>query len=97
MPMWILLAIIPLMMGGPEVAFCQSSLNSMSLYLPVLGRCFSMSLSSLSTTPPVTVLVVVFCVPMPMVMTSFAKVRQGRVSRQAASAAGTSESVGNFI
>src|SRR4051794_34346117 len=38
----------------------------MSLYLPVFGRCFSSRPSSLSTTPPVTVLVVVFCVPMPI-------------------------------
>src|SRR6187431_584249 len=38
----------------------------MSLYLPVLGRCFSSRPSSFRTTPPVTVLVVVFCVPMPI-------------------------------
>ena len=60
MPMCSFLAIMPLVMGGPEVKFCQSSLNLMSLYLPVFGRYFSMSLSSFNTTPPVTVLVVVF-------------------------------------
>src|SRR6185295_7218080 len=38
----------------------------MSLYLPVFGRCFSSRPSSFRTTPPVTVLVVVFCVPMPI-------------------------------
>src|SRR3954469_24293469 len=38
----------------------------MSLYLPVFGRCFSNRPSSFRTTPPVTVLVVVFCVPMPI-------------------------------
>src|SRR3954468_3909486 len=66
MPIWMLLAIMPLVIGGPEVAFCQLSLYSKSLYLPVFGRCFSRRPSSLSTTPPVTVLVVVFCVPMPI-------------------------------
>src|SRR6266702_3318900 len=38
----------------------------MSLYLPVFGRCFSRRPSSFSTTPPVTVLVVVFWVPIPI-------------------------------
>src|SRR6188768_3055104 len=66
MPIWMLLAIMPLVIGGPDVAFCQLSLYCMSLYLPVLGRCFSSRPSSFSTTPPVTVLVVVFCVPMPI-------------------------------
>src|SRR3978361_1439094 len=66
MPIWILLAIMPFVIGGPDVAFCQLSLYSKSLYLPVFGRCFSSRPSSLSTTPPVTVLVVVFCVPMPI-------------------------------
>src|SRR3990167_3125083 len=61
---------MPLVTCGPEVKFCQSSFQVMLAYLPVLGRCFSSSLSSLSTMPPVTVLVVVFCVPMPIV-TSF--------------------------
>src|SRR3954471_13869903 len=66
MPIWILLAIMPLVIGGPDVAFCQLSLYWKSLYLPVFGRCFSSSPSSFSTTPPVTVLVVVFWVPMPI-------------------------------
>src|SRR6195952_5357049 len=66
MPIWMLLAIMPLVIGGPEVAFCQLSLYSKSLYLPVFGRCFSKRPSSLRTTPPVTVFVVVFCVPMPI-------------------------------
>src|SRR5262249_25898612 len=66
MPIWILLAIMPLVIGGPEVKFCHSNLYFTSLYLPVLGRCFSNSPSSLMTMPPVTVLVVVFCVPMPI-------------------------------
>src|SRR6185295_3977575 len=66
MPIWMLLAIMPLVIGGPDVAFCQLSLYWMSLYLPVFGRCFSSRPSSFRTTPPVTVLVVVFCVPMPI-------------------------------
>src|SRR5882724_1397839 len=66
MRIWMLLAIMPLVIGGPDVAFCQLSLYWMSLYFPVLGRCFSSRPSSFSTTPPVTVLVVVFCVPMPI-------------------------------
>src|SRR5882724_3695928 len=66
MRIWMLLAIMPLVIGGPDVAFCQLSLYWMSLYFPVFGRCFSSRPSSLSTTPPVTVLVVVFCVPMPI-------------------------------
>src|SRR4029079_4303369 len=66
MPIWMLVAIMPLVIGGPDVAFCQLSLYCMSLYLPVFGRCFSSSPSSFRTTPPVTVLGVVFCVPMPI-------------------------------
>src|SRR6266702_6092166 len=66
MPIWMLLAIMPLVIGGPEVAFCQLSVYLKSLYLPVFGRCFSSRPSSFSTTPPVTVLVVVFCVPIPI-------------------------------
>ena len=73
---------MPLMIGGPEVAFCQSSLKSMSLYLPVLGRCFSSSFSSLITTPPVTVLVVVFCVPMPMSPPAWRALPPGRAAAQ---------------
>src|SRR5512145_1896023 len=73
MPMCSFLAIMPLVIGGPLVKFCQSSLKRMSLYLPVFGRCFSSSWSSLITTPPVTVLVVVFCVPMPMVTSCCAR------------------------
>ena len=57
---------MPLVIGGPEVEFCQDSVYLKSLYLPVLGRCFSNRPSSFRTTPPVTVLVVVFCVPMPI-------------------------------
>src|SRR5512139_618651 len=71
--MWMLLAIMPLVIGGPDVAFCQLSLYWKSLYLPVFGRFFSRSPSSLMTTPPVTVLVVVFCVPMPISNTSARK------------------------
>src|ERR1700710_953195 len=66
MPIWMLLALMRLVSGGPDVAFCQLSLYSNSLYLPVFGRCFSSRPSSLRTTPPVTVLVVVFWVPMPI-------------------------------
>src|SRR6267142_6082625 len=66
MPIWMLLAIMPLVIGGPEVAFCQLSLYWKSLYLPVFGKCFSSRPSSFRTTPPVTVLVVVFCVPIPI-------------------------------
>src|SRR5258705_3971853 len=66
MPIWMLLAIMPLVIGGPDVAFCQLSLYWKSLYLPVFGKCFSSRPSSFRTTPPVTVLVVVFCVPMPI-------------------------------
>src|SRR5215207_11323056 len=61
-----LLAIMPLVIGGPDVAFCQLRVYLKSLYLPVFGRCFSSRPSSFRTTPPVTVLVVVFCVPMPI-------------------------------
>src|SRR2546430_15655141 len=68
-----LLAIMPLVIGGPEVAFCQLSLYWKSLYLPVFGRFFSSRPSSLMTTPPVTVLVVVFCVPIPISNTSARK------------------------
>jgi hypothetical protein len=73
MPIWMLLAIIPLVMGGPEVEFCQLSVYFTSAYLPVLGRCFSSSPSSFSKMPPLTVLVVVFCVPIPMSMLSGAR------------------------
>src|SRR3954464_11070631 len=66
MPIWMLLAIMPLVIGGPDVAFCQLNLYWISLYLPVFGRCFSRRPSSFTTTPPVTVLVVVFCVPIPI-------------------------------
>src|SRR3954451_11629524 len=66
MPIWMLLAIMPLVIGGPDVAFCQLNLYWMSLYLPVFGRCFSSRPSSLSPMPPVTVFVVVCCVPMPI-------------------------------
>src|SRR5450755_2601160 len=57
---------MPLVIGGPDVAFCQDSEYLKSLYLPVLGRCFSNRPSSFSTAPPVTVLVVVFWMPMPI-------------------------------
>src|SRR3954464_12018690 len=61
-----LFAIMPLVSGGAELAFCQLNLYWISLYLPVFGRCFSRRPSSFTTTPPVTVLVVVFCVPIPI-------------------------------
>ncbi len=62
-----LFAIMPLVTGGPEVKLFQSSWNFTLAYLPSFGRYFSRSLSSRITTPVVTVLVVVSCVPMPMV------------------------------
>src|SRR5690348_15981237 len=68
-----LFAIMPLVIGGPDVAFCQLSLYWTSMYLPVFGRFFSRRPSSLITTPPVTVLVVVFCVPIPISNTSARK------------------------
>src|SRR6185369_50316 len=77
------LAIMPFVIGGPEVKFCQSSLKSMSLYLPVCGRYFSIRCISLRITPPVTVLVVVFCVPMPM--TTSWRASAGRASAAASS------------
>ncbi len=79
MPMCSFLAIMPLVIGGPEVKFCQSSTKSMSLYLPVFGRYFWISFISFSTTPPVTVLVVVFCVPMPMTTSCRARAGSERV------------------
>ena len=62
-----LFAIMPLVTGGPEVKLFHSSWNFTLAYLPSFGRYFSRSLSSRITTPVVTVLVVVSCVPMPMV------------------------------
>ena len=58
---------MPLVTGGPEVKLFHSSWNFTFAYLPSFGRYFSRSLSSRITTPVVTVLVVVSCVPMPMV------------------------------
>ncbi len=70
MPIWSLFAIIALVTGGPEVKFCHSSSNLMLAYLPSFGRYFSRRCSCRMTTPAVTVLVVVSCVPMPSVTVS---------------------------
>ncbi len=70
MPNCSLLAIMPLVTGGPEVKFCHSSSNLMLAYLPSFGRYFSSSCSWRMIVPVVTVLVVVSCVPMPMVTVS---------------------------
>ena len=72
MPNCSLLAIIALVTGGPEVKFCHSSSNLMLAYLPSVGRYFSKRCSCLITVPAVTVLVVVSCVPIPIVMVSAA-------------------------
>src|ERR1700760_303449 len=70
MPICSLFAIIALVTGGPEVKFCHSNSNLMLAYLPSVGRYFSRRCSCRITTPAVTVLVVVSCVPMPMVTVS---------------------------
>src|SRR5262245_25559929 len=70
MPNCSLFAIIALVTGGPDVKFCHSISNLMLAYLPVVGRYFSSNWSCRITVPVVTVLVVVSCVPIPMVTVS---------------------------
>ena len=67
MPNCSLLAIMPLVTGGPDVKFCHSNSNLMLAYLPSVGRYFSSSLSWRMIVPVVAVLVVVSWVPIPIV------------------------------
>src|SRR5258708_9224702 len=58
-----------LVTGGPEVKLFHSNSNLMLAYLPSFGRNFSRRLSWRMTVPAVTVLVVVSCVPIPILTT----------------------------
>ena len=86
MPNCSLLAIMPLVTGGPEVKLFHSNSNLMLAYLPSFGRYFSSSLSWRMMTPVVTVLVVVSCVPMPILTTVCAPALPSRPARPHASA-----------
>src|SRR6201993_669578 len=77
---------MPLVTGGPDVKLFHSNSNLRLAYLPSFGRYFSSNLSCRTMVPAVTVLVVVSCVPIPIVTTVCARAASGEPYMAAASA-----------